>query len=394
MDTVAPEQVGFSSERLKRLDDTLQRYIDSGDMPGVTMMVARRGQLAYSKMLGMMDLETQRATQADTIYRIYSMTKPITSLAVLMLHEEGRFFLDEPIAEFIPEFGDMQVYVEGGDLATPERPMTIRHLLTHTSGMVYGSPHSPVERMYRDADIHGRNVPLHEWTLRLTKLPLMHQPGTVWHYGPSVDVLACLVEVVSGMPFADFLRTRIFEPLGMMDTAFYVPANKLDRLATLYGAGLWVMDAESMGDYTQPPIWQSGGGGLVATAMDYLRFCLMLRGGGELDGVRLLGRKTVSYMTSNHLIAGIDRTRRQTGYGFGLGVDVLLDPVAAGRLSSAGEYGWSGGLASTHFWIDPAEDIVALKMTQIVYRGQNGKDVPHRELNTDLRTAVYQALID
>lgn len=391
MDTIAPEKVGFSPERLTRLDATLQRYLDAGDIPGISMLVARRGQVVYSKILGMMDIESGRPTQEDTIYRIYSMTKPITSLAVLMLHEEGHFFLDEPVGEFIPEFKDMRVYVEGGDLVAPERPVTVRHLLTHTAGLTYGSSNSPVEQMMRDADLHGGNVPLREWVRRLAALPLLHHPGTVWHYSPAVDVLGCLVEVVSGMPLADFMRTRIFEPLGMVDTDFYVPAHKLDRLATLYGAGLW---PTTIGDYTRPPVWQSGGGGLVSTAEDFLRFCLMLSNGGVLDGVRLLGRKTVARMTSNHLLPDIDRARRQKGYGFGLGVDVLLDPVAAGRLSSVGEYGWSGGLASTHFWVDPVEAIIAVKMTQIVYRNRDGQDVPYRDMNTDLRTAIYQALVD
>lgn len=393
MKPVAPEEVGLSSKRLKRLDTLIQHYIDEQGIPGVLMLIARHGKLAYSKPFGLMDIATHRSTQLDTIYRIYSMTKPVTCAAVMMLHEEGHFALSDPISDYIPEFADTPVYVDGKQVP-PERPITIQHLLTHTSGLVYAAGNSPVEQMNREADLHGRDVPLAEWVKRLAALPLMHHPGTVWHYGPSIDVLGYLVEVVAGIPFAEFLRTRIFQPLGMLDTDFYVPPAKLDRLATLYGEGLWVTDTESLGDYTQPPVWESGGGGLVSTGMDFLRFAQMLLNGGELDGVRLLGRKTVSYMTTNQLLSSIDRSRRQRGYGYGFGVDVLLDPVAAGRVSSVGEYGWSGGLASTHFWVDPVEDLVAVKMTQIVHRDEAGNDVPHRDMNTDLRTAVYQALID
>jgi len=204
MDTIAPEKAGFSPERLTRLDALLQRYMDAGDLPGITLLVARRGQVAYSKLLGMADIEAQRPTQADTIYRIYSMTKPITSFAVLMLHEEGRFFLDSPVAEFIPEFKNVRVYVEGSDPIAPERPITIRHLLTHTAGLTYGSPHSPVERMMRDAPLHGRDLPLPEWVKRLATLPLIHHPGTVWHYSPAVDVLGYLVKSCRECPLLTF----------------------------------------------------------------------------------------------------------------------------------------------------------------------------------------------
>lgn len=397
MDMVAPETVGFSSERLKRLDAVIQRYVDEERVPGVLMLVARHGKLAYCNSFGLMDIESQRPTQPDTIYRIYSMSKLITSAAVLMLHEENRFFLDEPVYEFIPEFRDVRVYQAGGDPVAPERPITIRHLLTHTSGLVYDTPNSPVERMYQDADLRNRDVPLNVWIKKLAAQPLLHQPGTEWHYSMSTDVLGYLVEVVSGMPFADFLRTRIFEPLVMVDTAFYVPAAKVNRLATLYGAGLWTIPNDRVGDYTQRPEWTSGGGGLVGTGMDYLRFCQMLLNGGELDGERLLGPRTIAYMATNHLSEEIRAYKRipapGPGYGFGLGVQVLLDPVAAGRPGSVGEYGWSGA-AYTHFWIDPLEDLIAIKMTQIMYRDQDGNEVARRDMNADLRIAVYQALVD
>ena len=397
MDTVASEKVGFSSERLKRLDAVIQRYVDEGRVPGVLMLVARHGKLAYCNNFGMMDIEAQRPTQPDAIYRIYSMTKAITSVATLMLFEENRFFLDEPVYEFIPELKDIRVYQAGGDPVTAERPMTIRHLLTHTSGLVYPSANSPVERMYDDADLFNRHVPLRDWIKKLTALPLLHQPGSEWHYSMSTDVLGYLVEVVSGMPFDEFLRKRIFEPLGMVDTAFYVPAEKVSRLVTLYGGGLWPISVERMGDYTQQPEWSSGGGGLVGTGGDYLRFCQMLLNGGELDGERLLGPRTVAYMTANHLSPEILAYKRTPapgpGYGFGLGVQVLLDPVTAGRPGSVGEFGWSGA-AYTHYWIDPVEDLVAVKMTQIIYRDEDDNEVERRDMNADLRIAVYQALVD
>jgi CubicO group peptidase (beta-lactamase class C family) len=397
MEQVAPENVRFSSERLKRLDAVIQRYIDEGRVPGVLMLVARHGKLAYCNSFGMMDIEAQRPTQPDTIYRIYSMSKLVTSVAIMMLHEENRFFLDEPISEFIPEFKDVRVYAAGGNTVAAERPMTFRHLLTHTSGLVYDTPNSPVERLYQEADLRNRDVPLRDWIKKLAAQPLLHQPGTEWHYSMSTDVLGYLVEAISGMPFDEFLTKRIFEPLGMVDTAFYVPADKVNRLATLYGAGLWAVSNEQVGDYTQRPAWSSGGGGLVGTGMDYLRFCQMMLNGGELDGERLLGPRTVAYMATNHLSEEVRAYKRTPapgpGYGFGLGVNVLLDPIAAGRPGSVGEYGWSGA-AYTHYWIDPVEDLTVVKMTQIMYRDQDGNEVERRDMNADLRIAVYQALVD
>ncbi|HLV33798.1 MAG TPA: serine hydrolase domain-containing protein [Spirillospora sp.] len=393
MDTTVPEKVGLDSGRLKRLDALVHRYIDAGEVPGVLMLVARRGQVAYWKCFGMMDIEQQRPTQADTIYRIYSMTKPIVSVALLMLYEEGYFFLDEPVDAYIPEFRDLRVYIEGGEPQPLQRPITFHHLLTHTAGLTYDFlKTSPVDTLYEQANLRDRDVPLRDWIKKLAALPLVNQPGTVWRYSMATDVVGYLVEVLSGMPLDAFLQTRIFEPLGMIDTSFYVPPEKADRLATLYGSGLWVIGPEYAGDYTQPPRWLSGGGGLVSTAADYLRFCQMLLGGGALNGVRLLGRKTVAYMTTNHLRPDMPVVDHP-GYGFGLGVDVLLDPVAAGRLASVGEFGW-GGAAYTHFWIDPAEDLIAIKMSQIMHRDPEGVAVPFRDMHTELRTAVYQALVD
>jgi CubicO group peptidase (beta-lactamase class C family) len=400
MDIIKPETVGFSSRRLSRVDDLIQRYIDAGELPGAQMLIARQGQVVYWRSFGLMDIEAGRATQEDTLYRIYSMTKPIVSAALLMLYEEGRFMLDEPVAAYIPEFKDVRVY-NGSDEPLPlERPITIRHLLTHTAGLTYDFlKSSPVDDLYRDADLRNREVPLRDWIKKLAALPLVNQPGAAWRYSMATDVLGYLVEVLSGQPLDVFLRTRIFEPLGMVDTDFYAPPDKADRLAVLYGSGsgFWVIGPEHVGDFTVKPGWLSGGGGLVGSAADYLRFCLMLRGGGALDGERLLGRRTVAYMASNHVSAELLPLKvsgdPMWGYGFGLGVQVLFDPVLAGRLASAGEYGWSGA-AYTHFWIDPVEDVIAIKMAQIMHNDPDGVAVPYRDMNNDLRTVVYQALVD
>ncbi len=284
----------------------------------------------------------------------------------------------------------------GADPLPLDRPITFHHIFTHTAGLSYDWLQSSlVDRLYMDADVRNRDVPLSEWVNKIAALPLVTQPGTAWRYSMATDVLGALVEVLSGMRLDDFLRTRIFEPLGMVDTDFYAPHDRADRLAQLYGTGLWVIGTEHVPDFTQQPGWMSGGGGLVSTTADYLRFCQMLLNKGELDGARLLGRKTVEYMTRNHLPADLlpmaMDANPSPGYGFGLGVNVLLDPAAAGRLASVGEFGW-GGAAYTHFWIDPLEDLIAIKMTQIFHRTQDGKAAPFRDMHTDLRTAVYQAL--
>lgn len=398
MQTITPEQAGFSTERLRRLDSLIERYIETGYVPGVQMLVARHGQVFYDRCFGWMNVEQQRPTVPDTIYRIYSMSKPITSVAALMLYEQGHFHLDEPVSAFIPEFKDVQVLGENGALVPPKRPMTIHHLMTHTAGLTYDFLQtSPVDRLYERADLRNRAVPLREWIKKLTALPLVNHPGTAWRYSMATDVLGYLVEVIAGMPLDTYLQKHIFEPLGMVDTSFYTPPEKADRLATLYGWGMWEIGADYVGDFTQPTQWLSGGGGLLSTMADYLRFCLMLRNRGELDGVRLLGPRTVDFMTSNHIPQAMLPLKSEPdphyGYGFGLGVDVMLDPPAAGRMASVGEFGW-GGAAYTHFWIDPAEDIIAIKMTQMMYRDSDGNAIPRRDMNTDLRTAVYQAFME
>ena len=395
MNIVTPENVGFSSQRLQRFDSLLQGYIDSGLLPNAMMLVARHGEVAYFNHFGLADYARQRPVAEDTIYRIYSMSKPVTSVAVMMLLEEGHFQLDDPVSLFIPEFENVEIYVNDQARTRPDPPVTIHHLLTHTAGLTYDFlDTSPVDTLYEQADLRNRDVPLEQWIKRLTAQPLVFQPGENWRYSMATDVLGYLVQAVSGKPFEAFLQERIFDPLGMVDTAFYVPPEKVDRFAEVYGVGRWVIGPEHLGDFTQKPAWPSGGGGLVGTVNDYLRFCRMLANGGTFNGQRIISRKTMEVMTMNHVpvhLFPLTIGKPMHGYGFGLGFNVLLDVAASGRVASAGEYGWSGA-AGTHFWIDPVEDIIAIFMTQVMHRDEDQQPVITRSYQADLRTLVYQAL--
>jgi CubicO group peptidase (beta-lactamase class C family) len=399
MDTVKPEKVGFSSERLGRINAVMQRTVDEGKCAGILTMVARRGQIAHLDCFGMMDVEAGKPMQSDTIFRIYSMSKPVTSVAAMMLYEEGYFQLNTPVSEFIPGFKDTKVFVRetesGPELADMEQEITIHHLLTHTSGLSYGfHEDTPVDALYREVRQNlGEGATLEKIVEALSGLPLAFQPGQGWRYSFSTDVLGCVVQVVSGQPFDVFLQQRIFEPLGMVDTGFYVPAEKIDRLAALYGRSeegeLRLMETPATGRYAKPSVFLSGGGGLVSTVHDYVRFAQMLLNGGQLDGVRLLGRKTVELMMMNHLPEAllpfaVNPGEFSWGYGFGLGGKVMMDPARAGILGSRGEYSWSGA-ASTGFWADSQEKVVGLVMTQLM---------PYQPLVNALRVLVYQALVD
>lgn len=321
MNTVSPESVGLSSARLKRVDQVMQKYVDQGKLPGVLSLVARRGQVAHLSKAGWMDVEAQKPIAFDTLFRIYSMTKPLTSVAVMMLYEEGHFFLSDPVAKYIPEFEDAKVFVRktetGVELDNLKRPLTIHHLLTHTGGLSYGFD----ENDYVDKQIQNRvwrrhyddpDITLEEFVHRIAMCPLRTQPGAEFYYSLSIDVLGYLVQVVSGQPFDAFLQERILGPLGMVDTAFDVPEGKLDRFAVNYQPdkekkGLAVLDAPETSRYAKPTRCPAGGMGLVSTLGDYYRFAQMLYNKGELDGQRLLGRKTVELMTSNHLRDGVYR---------------------------------------------------------------------------------------
>ena len=412
IEIVAPEKAGFSATRLGRIGDLMRRYVDSGKLAGTVSLVSRRGKVVYFDDYGQRNPETGAQMTLDTLFRIYSMTKPITSVAALMLYEDGHFLLDDPIADYLPAFADVQVCVgmeiTGMRLARPERPPSVRDLMRHTSGLSYGwFQDTPVDQAYRDAKMDQRQYSLAEGVDQLAKLPLVYHPGRAWRYSFATDVLGRLVEVLSGESLDDFLQRHICGPLGMRDTAFHVAPEKVDRFAACYtlpnNAGfiadgsapsptdttLVLMEAPASSRFTKPPIFLSGGGGLVGSTADYLRFCQMLLNRGVLDGVRLLGRKTVELMTMNHLPAElipINISMPDPGAGFGLGVKVLVDQAASGRLGSPGMYGW-GGAATTTFWIDPVEELIGIFMTQFMPSG-------HYPVTTQFQRTVYQALVD
>jgi CubicO group peptidase (beta-lactamase class C family) len=402
--SVAPEEVGLSSERLERIDGWMRRQVDSGRLPGILTMVARRGQVVWLRTAGDADVDRRAPVRPDTIFRIYSMTKPLTSVAIMMLYEEGLFQLDDPITRFIPAFRDMRVFAGGSrsmwESVPAERDINFRDLLTHTSGLTYGFLESTlVDAMYRDRGVDFQTSPesLAAMVETAASLPLLAQPGTEWNYSIATDVLGHLVALISGVPFERFLRERVTGPLGMTDTDFHVPPEKIDRFAANYtpgeGGALRLIDDPRESRYGAPRLLCSGGGGLVSTAADYMRFCQFMLNKGELDGVRLLGRKTVELMTMNHLpgdMAAMGQPRFSespyTGIGFGLGFSVMLDPTRAQILGTPGEFAW-GGAASTAFWVDPAEEMAVILLTQLM----PSSTYPIRR---ELRVLTYQAIVD
>ena len=353
-----PEEVGVSTKRLKRIRSLLQGYYNSGQVSGFLTVVARRGKIVHFETIGMRDVENSKPVEPDTIFHIYSMSKPITSVAVMMLYEEGHFQLGTPVSQFIPEFENMKVYNEDQtEVLDAKKQITIKHLLMHTGGLTYGWGNKPVDSLYRETKIREPGSTLADMVKKLGNIPLVHEPDEKWTYSVSTDVLGYLVEVVSGMPFEKFLQIRLFEPLGMVDTGFSVPPEKRDRLATLYrrtkenGLEQTKRAAIAIDEFTFFP---SGGGGLVSTAADYMRFSQMLLNGGELDGVRILGKKTVELMRYPH-----------HDDWFGLGFRVVTDKNPPNILESMGNFSW-GGAAATTFWIDPQEELVGLLMTQLL----------------------------
>jgi CubicO group peptidase (beta-lactamase class C family) len=401
-----PEEVGFDAQRLRRVDTHFRRYVDDGRLAGWTIAVARRGRVALLAHHGLADLEAQRPVGDDTIWRIYSMTKPITSVAVLMLYERGLLELTDPVARYLPAFADMRVY-RAGSAANPgtvpaSEPIRVWHLLTHTAGLTYGFHHAhAVDEIYRAKGFEfsaPRGMDLATACDTWASLPLLYEPGAEWNYSVATDVLGRIVEVVSGQRLDTFFAEEVFAPLGMDDTAFHVAPDELDRLAGLYmpnpAGGL--LRNTAMGDSaTREPTFLSGGGGLVSTAADYHRFTQMLARGGELDGARLLGTHTVAYMARNHLPGGADletfgrplfAESANRGVGFGLGVSVVVDAAAGKTLSHEGEFAW-GGLASTAFYIDPAAEVTAMFFTQLL----PSSTYP---IKSQLRALVNQALVD
>ena len=404
---VKPEEVGLSSARLDRIRGHFQRYIDDGKLAGTLTLVARHGHVAFFEPQGHLELEGRRPMHQDAVFRIYSMSKPITTVALMMLLEKGLCQLDDPVHRFIPSWEKLGVFVGGSYpafLRAPAlRPMTIRDLLSHTSGLTYGfMERTNVDAAYRALRIADRSKP--DYTLQdmvdtLAELPLEFSPGTRWNYSVATDVTGYLVEVISGQRFDAFLLEHIFQPLGMTDTAFTVADAQLERFACNYerlrDGSLRLADSTDSSEFRGGSFF-SGGGGLISTAPDYLRFTLMLRNRGELDGVRLLSRKTVDLMTVNHLPGGQDLTAlaqagmftetAYAGVGFGLGFSVMLDPARAQVLGSPGEFAW-GGAASTAFWVDPVEDLIVIFMTQLL----PSSSYP---LRRELRNLTYAALAD
>jgi CubicO group peptidase (beta-lactamase class C family) len=403
--SASPEQAGCSTERLGRIGTVMQRYVSERSIAGMVATVARRGQTVYREKFGFADVESGAAMQFDTIFRIASMTKPITSIAAMMLYEEGWFDLNTFMHELIPAFKNVEVFVRqtraGLTTAPLARPITIRHLFTHTSGLSYGfDPEDPVDRLYNEAGANlaryyapGSRANNRDLIDALTRLPLAFQPGTQWRYSISIDVLGYLVELISGKPLDVFFQERIFGPLGMRDTGFHVPAPKTSRMAKIYmtpasGSGLVRMDFPAP---AEQPAFLSGGGGLFSTVGDYARFAQMLVNGGELDGVRLLSPRTVALMEMNQAPAqampyeqraGI---LKNAGYGYGLGMRVLTDVAASGRAGSVGEFGWDGAFA-TYFWIDRKEELYGLLMMQ-----HQAWPFP---IHQQFKALTYQALVD
>jgi CubicO group peptidase (beta-lactamase class C family) len=406
MDIVSAENVGLSSARLRRIDEhLLARYVEPGKIAGALTLVARRGKIAFLSPVGKMDRERATPMRTDTLFRIYSMTKPVTSVALMMLHEKGAFQLSDPVHKWLPGWDQLRVYRYGQypNFVTTqaERPMTVRDLLTHTSGLSYGiTERTHLDGAYRKLGISEGKGTLSDMVEKLGQLPLLFSPGTRWSYSVATDVIARLVEILSGRRFDEYLRHEIFEPLGMVDTAYTVAAEKLPRYAANYARSpdgeTILYDDPADSAYARPKSLFTGSSGLISTASDYVRFAEMLRRGGEIDGVRIVGSRTIRYMTQNHLPGGVDLASiatessfsetRYDGMGFGLGFHVVLDPVRAQVPGSVGEYGW-GGMASTAFWVDPAEELTVVFMTQLV---------PSSALNvrSELKSIVYGAIVD
>ena len=409
--TGEPGDVGMDSNRLQRLTTHFATYVDDGRLPGFQIAVARHGSVVFAESYGKRDIATGAPVEADTIFRAYSMTKPITSVAAMILFEEGKLSLDDPVSKFIPAFADTRVYLRGpgtSPATTPQlTPMTVLHLLTHTAGLTYGFAFANgIDHLYRQAGFEWGSpagATLAECCDVWAGIPLVFQPGSEWNYSVATDVLGRVVEVVSGQTLDQFFQDRILTPLGMNDTAFWVDGDRVDRLASLYLASPGTVAAQRKAVHggsfgarpPEAPRFLSGGGGLHTTTYDYLRFAEMLRGGGQLGGTRILGPRTVRFMASNHLPNNADLTdfgrpifaeTSYDGVGFGLGFSVVLDPVKNRTPGSAGDFGW-GGAASTAFWVDPVEDMSVVFMTQLLPSSVH-------PIRPELKRLVHAALID
>ena len=417
-----PERVGMSGDRLLHIGSAMRKLIDEKKIPGTVSLVARKGKVVHFEANGLRDVERGLPMQKDTIFRLYSQSKPVTGVAVMILFEEGRFLLTDPVSKYLPEFSDMRVYIgeEDGVVKTePAAPITIQQLLTHTSGLTYDFLPSPVAKMYYENGVVGGAhqigslqegmksgqvltlKSLAEWSELVATMPLVAQPGTQWNYSVGMDVLGRLVEVVSGKSYGEFLQERLFDPLGMVDTGFYVPKEKLDRFAANYMPSaegkMQLFDDPQNSPYAVPPNLEMGGSGLVGTVGDYLKFAQMLVNKGEYEGSRILGRKTVEFMVSNHLTPGFSDDPLSSLYGsvvggraWGIGAAVtglvVTNPATYGLPVSAGLYSW-GGAASTDFWIDHEEELVGIIHTQLLPSGT----YPTAQL---MQLTTYQAITD
>lgn len=397
---VPPEQVGLSQERLNRIRPAMERDIAEGEMAGGVGLIARRGKIAYFDTWGMADREANKPMAKDSIFRMYSMTKAVTGVAVMTLYEDGRFSLRDPVSKFLPEFKNTKVVVEQRDSSVgkniyytvpADREITILDLLRHTSGLNYTGPRDEHgELMYRKAGVGNPENPLAEMIRRLASVPLVHQPGTIWDYSYSIDVLARLVEVVSGQPIDQYFEEHIFKPLHMVDTGYYVPEEKWKRLAVLYtpspGAPVKRSTGPAQDSYKKKPVLMMGGAGLVSTAMDYARFVQMLLNGGQLEAARILSPKTVDLMRSNQLgdIPSVNNVNGRVGYGFGLTFAVNLGIDKTGTIGSKGEYNW-GGAAGTAFWIDPQEQMIGVFMVQVM---------PQLTTKDQFKQLAYQSIVN
>jgi len=364
-----PESIGLFAPALQRMSDVLRREIDNGTIPGATIMVARRGQIGWFDALGKQSPSQGAAMTQDTIFRIFSMTKPVVSVGVMMLLEEGHFLLDEPIAKFIPEFANQKVGVENDgrlDLVPLKRPITIQDLLRHTSGITYEhTGNALVQQLYQQSRVRSRKLSNAEHATLVASLPLICQPGAEWNYSRSTDILGRLIEIVSGKTLGAFLKERIFIPLQMTETGFHTGAENAARLAEPFSTDPWTGEKVQLFNMLEKPVMESGGGGLVSTTMDYARFCQMLLNAGTLDGSRIIGRKTLELMACDHLDAGvkIQGTLTQPGHSFGLGFGVRTQQGIAPFMGSVGQFFWSG-MGGTFFWIDPKEDLFAVFKSQ------------------------------
>ena len=395
LQTSKPEKVSVSAQRLEKIDAMARQYVADGSYSGIVTMLARHGKIIHLNAHGTYGIDNQTPMAADTLFRIYSMTKPITSIAAMMLYEEGKFHMTDPVSKHLPEFAEQKILIDG-KLVEPESPMIMRQLFTHTAGLTYGSTlDNPVDHQYKDAQILDSDD-LNQFTEKLATLPLRFEPGTRYHYSVSLDVLGAIIERLSGVPLDEFFETRIFQPLGMTDTSFQVSADKRHRLASdqywdYDNDKIAVVAEDKQRDFDKVTMF-SGGGGLVSTIGDYMKFCQMVLNGGSFNGDSLLGPKTVEFFGSDHLtpevraegVGQYPSADLYPGQSMALGLGVIINPALTPSMSSKGELSW-GGIAGTKFWIDPQEQFIGIAMVQLY-----GSPWP---LRFDFKVAAYQALM-